>query len=210
MRIRKPSPAMVVAVIALVMASAGTSIAAIDYARNAGAVDGFSAVSAGSSTREARGRLVATARGGANPGRIPATFLADVVRGDPFGRYAEVPDNATGDAAEISSTGFGRLTASCSDQNATAGREDPTTRLVFANGSGSTLNLSRRVAGGAGEVSSVAPGTVEELTINGSSSFTIHLEAGGINVLIDGAVRQDGRGTPAAACLVFGTARIIR
>ncbi len=59
MRIRRPSPAMVVAIVALVMACAGTSIAAVNYASNAGAVDGLSAVRAGSVDRAA-GRLIAT------------------------------------------------------------------------------------------------------------------------------------------------------
>ena len=49
MRIRRPSPATVLSVVALVMATTGTAVAAVDFARNAGAVDRLSAVSAGSS-----------------------------------------------------------------------------------------------------------------------------------------------------------------
>jgi hypothetical protein len=61
---KRPSPSLVISLIALVMATTGTAIAAVDFARNAGAVDGKSAVSAGSSLSNARGKLVATARGG--------------------------------------------------------------------------------------------------------------------------------------------------
>ena len=64
MRPRRPSPAMVVAVIALVVALSGTAIAAVDYARNAGAVDGKSAVGAQASLGRAAGKLVATAADG--------------------------------------------------------------------------------------------------------------------------------------------------
>src|SRR3712207_4708016 len=80
MRLRMPSPAMVVALIALVVASSGTAFAVVNYARNAGAVDGRSAVSAGSSLGHAAGNVVATARTGRDKGRIPNRYLADVMR----------------------------------------------------------------------------------------------------------------------------------
>ena len=64
MKLRLPSPAMVVAVIALIVALSGTAIAAVDFARNAGAVDGKSAVGAKASLRSAAGKLVATSTGG--------------------------------------------------------------------------------------------------------------------------------------------------
>src|SRR3954467_7418717 len=75
MRIRKPSPSLVISIIALVMASTGSAIAAVSYARSAGAVDGRSAVGASSSLSHAAGRLVATASGGSHKGKIPVTFL---------------------------------------------------------------------------------------------------------------------------------------
>src|SRR4051812_50179315 len=78
MRLRRPSPGTVLSILAIVMATTGTAAAAVDFARNAGAVDKLSAVPAGSSNSRAKGNLVATARGGANSGQIPNKFLADV------------------------------------------------------------------------------------------------------------------------------------
>src|SRR5215208_4882872 len=78
MRISRPSPATVISIIALVMATTGTAVAAVDFARNSGQVDGISAVPASSSNSRAKGNLVATARGGSNVGQIPHKFLADV------------------------------------------------------------------------------------------------------------------------------------
>src|SRR5215207_6743541 len=96
MRFTKPSPSMVVASIALFVALGGTSIAAVSYARNAGKVDGKDARKASASRARAAGNLVATTRKGPHAGQIPGKFLADVPRSDPFGRYLEVTDNATG------------------------------------------------------------------------------------------------------------------
>ncbi|HEX6619135.1 MAG TPA: hypothetical protein VF024_05735, partial [Solirubrobacteraceae bacterium] len=81
MKLRLPSPAMVVAVIALIVALSGTAIAAVDFAHNAGAVDGKSAVGAKASLRSAAGKLVATSTGGDGKGQIPARFLDGVMRG---------------------------------------------------------------------------------------------------------------------------------
>ncbi len=120
MKIKPPSPAMGVALTALVMASTGTAVAAVSYATNAGKVDGKDAVSAKASNSRAAGDLVATASGGADKGKIPAKFLAGVQQGsaDSFRRFAGVPDNATDVASPISTLpGMGTLTATCSDQN---------------------------------------------------------------------------------------------
>ena len=64
MKIRRPSPSLVISVIALVIATTGSAVAAVSFARNAGAVDGRSAVSASSTLSHAAGRLAATARSG--------------------------------------------------------------------------------------------------------------------------------------------------
>ena len=80
MKFRRPSPSMVVALIALVLSTSGSAVAAVSYASRAGSVDGHSAVGA-SSSLQARGRnLVATAKGGPMSGQIPAKFLAGMVR----------------------------------------------------------------------------------------------------------------------------------
>lgn len=211
LRISRPSPAMVVALVALVMATTGSAVAAVNYARNAGAVDGKSAVSAGASLTSAKGRLVATAKGGENAGRIPGKFVADVVYGETFGRAQDVVDNAVGGATELNNTtGFGPITASCTDQDPAAGREDPRTVITYTNRAGDTVNVARRTGNSPSAVRNVANGTVEQFDISGSNTFTLHLERGGTNVLIDGAVRQDGAKSGSASCLVFGVARLVR
>jgi hypothetical protein len=207
MRISRPSPSMAVAAVALFVSLGGTSIAAVNYARNAGAVDGKSAVSASGSTAHAAGRLVATNASGPDKGRIPGKFLAGVPRTQTFGKAFDVADNAPGAPLTIGdAAGVGTLTATCNDQAAAAGVEDPTTTLNFVNTSGGTINMARRVGNGDGAVSPQPNQTLAPLTIAGSNTFFFHVQAPkGVNLLINGVVRQDGRGTPAASCLVYGT-----
>src|SRR6195256_259520 len=94
---------MVVAVIALIVALSGTAIAAVDFARNAGAVDGKSAVGAKASLRRAAGKLVATATGGTGKGQIPARFLEGVMRGGTMtlSKYLRTVDNQAGRATAL-------------------------------------------------------------------------------------------------------------
>jgi hypothetical protein len=206
MKISRPSPSMAVAGVALFVSLGGTSMAAVNYARNAGAVDGKSAVSASGTTAHAAGRLVATNRSGPAKGQIPSKFLSGVPRTQTFGRAFEVADNAPGAPQPIGAAGsIGTLTATCNDQNGAAGVEDPTTTLNFVNTSGETINIARRVGNGNGSVDPVANQTVAALTIAGSNTFTYHVERRGVNLLVNGVVRQDGRGTPAGTCLVYGT-----
>lgn len=210
MKIQAPSPAMGVALLALVVASSGTAVAATTYATNAGKVDGRDAVSSQTSTAKAAGKLVSTSGSGPTKGQIPGKFLADVMRGeaDSFARLTAVNDNAT-DVPGIVSTieGLGELSGTCGDQNAKAGVEDPISRLTFANKTGANINIARTVGNGAPELGVVAPGTVSTVTIGGSNTFRITLEQGGLNSVFDGVVRQDGRGTPDAQCLIYGFAQ---
>ena len=211
MKARMPSPAMIVALAALVMATTGSAIAAVTYATNAGAVDGKSAVSAGSLLKNARGKLVATARGGENAGRIPGKFVADVTYGERFGRKLDVPDNAAGGAIDLTGTeGLGKLTATCADQSGVPGREDPRTVITFTNGTRGFLNLVRSVGEGPPLIAPLAGGTVDRFAVDGSTTFRYYLEQSGTNVLINGVVRQDARNTPGASCLVYGTVQVVR
>ena len=75
MKPKLPSPAMVVAIMALLVALSGTAVAAVNFASNAGAVDGKSAVASSASLNSAAGKLVATQRSGAGKGRLAAKFL---------------------------------------------------------------------------------------------------------------------------------------
>jgi hypothetical protein len=205
MRIRKPSPSLVISIIALVMASTGSAIAAVSYARNAGAVDGRSAVGASSSLSHAAGRLVATASGGSHKGKIPVAFLANVPASTTFGRYSPVVDNTTGGTQTLNVNSLGTLSATCNDQDNRSGVLDPTTTLTFQT-SGSQVNFARSIGGSNATVVPMAPNTTQAITINGSNTFHVQVEAFGVDVIYDGQVRQDGRGGTAANCLLAGTA----
>jgi hypothetical protein len=208
-KIRRPSPAMVVACIALVMATTGSAVAAVSYATNAGKVDGKDAVYAGAKLSQAAGDLVATNRSGPDKGKIPGKFLADVMRGgaDSFSRNAEVVDNASDVPTAISSIpGLGTLSASCFDQNKKPGVEDPATTLTFGNTSGLPLNIARRVGERGPDVFPQLANTTSQFTVGASNTFRLHIEKQGTNYVIEGVVRQDGRNTPGAFCVVYGYA----
>jgi hypothetical protein len=207
MRIWHPSPATVIALLALVMATSGTAIAAVDFARNSGAVDGKSAVSSSSSLSRAAGRLVATNKGGVDKGRIPGKFVAGVMKGGSatWVKGTDVADNGTAAAEGILTVpGFGTLTTTCQDQNNRAGVEDPQSVLTFTNQSGTGLSLARTVGGSNPFVAGLANATVHQWTMAGSSTFRLSLEKGAQVVLVDGVVRQDGAGTGAATCFTWG------
>jgi hypothetical protein len=209
MRIRKPSPAMVVAIIALVMASTGSAVAAVSFARNAGAVDGRSAVSASSSNSTAAGNLVATRSKGSNAGKIPIKFLAGVAYADTFATFFDVGDNATGATVTVEPTTLGTLSASCSDQAGAAGVEDPTVTLTFANTSGRDVFYYRRVGNGNPTITTIANGTADSFTINGQNSFTIQAQTDTVMVEFEGFTRQFNVRTPSGNCSVSGTVQEI-
>jgi hypothetical protein len=204
MRIRKPSPALVVSIVALVMATTGSAVAAIDFARNAGAVDHLSAVGASSSLTRAAGKLVATARGGSHKGKIPGKFLANVPISTTFENAFQVPDNANGAPVTLNATGFGPVTASCNDQNNKAGVEDPSTTVSFADGTSQTLNIASTVGSAAPDVATLAPTALHTVTINGSNTFEFQVELAHVVVEVKGQVRQDGRGTANGVCFIAG------
>ena len=210
MKISRPSPAMAVACTALFVALGGTSIAAVNYARNAGAVDGRSAVKASTTTTRAAGRLVATNASGPNRGRIPGKFLAGVARASSFGSAVEVVDNATGAPATLGTApGIGTLTATCADQSNRPGVEDPITTITLNNSSGTTINVAKRVGGRDAEVLPQAPNTAQSITVGGSNTFELHAQNGPVSMVIDGVIRQDGRGTATASCLFYGTFTLV-
>ena len=201
---------MVVASIALFISLGGTSIAAVNYARNAGKVDGKDAVKAGASLNGAAGNLVATTRKGADKGTIPAKFIADVAKTTAFAQNLEVADNLQGAPAPLAATpGIGNFTVTCADQNGAAGTEDPTSTVTF--NSESAVNTSKRIGGSNGQVLAQPAGTAQGVTINGSNTFEFQVQAGdGTNLLVQGVVRQDGRNTAAATCLIYGTVLKVR
>jgi hypothetical protein len=205
MTFRKPSPAMVVAIVALVMSATGSAIAAVKFARNAGAVDHKSAVKASASNDRAAGRLVATRKSGVSKGKIPNKFLGQVSYTSTFSRLAGVEDNQAGAITPIAGTALGSLTAACNDQSNQAGTEDPTTTVTFISNQAVPVNFTREVGQQAPVVVSQAAGTQQSITINNSNVFRIVAELNGVDVVFDGQVRQDGRNTPTGSCLVAGT-----
>ena len=205
MKISRPSPSMVVAGIALFVSLGGTSMAAVTYASRAGSVDGKSAVYAGATLSQAAGKLVATTSSGADKGRLPGKFISDVGKTSTFSKIFEVADNAPGAPQTISTlSGLGSLTATCNDQANAAGVEDPISTIAFNNASGEIVNVARRVGNGDGALSVAPNQTSTSVAIGGSNTFVFHIERRSQNAIITGGVRQDGRGTPAATCVIFG------
>jgi hypothetical protein len=209
MRFRKPSPSMAVSLVALVMASTGTAVAAVNFARNAGAVDHKSAVPASSGKARAAGKLVATRAKGGDAGKFPNRFLAHVPYTSTFSRATGVVDNAQGNSIVLAGSRLGKLTASCNDQRAATGVEDPTVTFSFANGTGDSVNFARDIGTASTQVISVVKGAQGAFTINGSNTFRVQVEAKGVDAIFQGQVRQDGAGTASARCVVVGTAETI-
>jgi hypothetical protein len=204
---RRPSPAMVVACTSLFVALGGTSIAAVNYARDAGKVDGKSAVRADRSRNQAAGKLVATYRRGAHKGQLAHRFLSETPLGRSYGRALSVADNANSAPVTLADTGsLGNLTTTCSDQNPKPGIENPKSTVSFVNTTGGLLNVAKRVGAGQPAVEVSAPGTVSSVTILGSNTFEFEVGIGGTETLVQGVVRQDGANSAAATCLVYGTA----
>jgi hypothetical protein len=209
MRIRRPSPAMVVAIVALVMSTAGTSIAAVSFATNAGKVDGLDAVRAGSPD-SAAGKLVATARSGVRKGTIPNYHLSGVPHSDTFSQLFSVPDNQTGGVVALDTRELGTLSAQCSDENNTPGNENPTGRIVFTSTPAGQVNFARHVGSGTAASGILAPNTETSFAIGGANTFRLHAEALGVNVVYEGFVRQINQGTADAQCLIVGTVQRMR
>jgi hypothetical protein len=204
---------MVVAVIALVVALSGTAFAAVDFARNAGAVDGKSAVGAKASLREAAGKLVATSTGGKGKGRIPAHFVDGVMRGGTMtlSKYLHAPDNQAGRATPLLIVpGIGRFDARCDDVDPTPGTQTTRTSVTFTASVKQGVNVSRLLGRdiGSGQrpiVFGAHNGQPVSILASADGLFQLIMEAGARSVLVTGAARTNGPG-PAAACVIWGTA----
>jgi hypothetical protein len=205
---------MVVALIALVVSFSGTAFAVVNYARNAGAVDGRSAVSSNSSLRQASGNLVATARAGRDTGRIPARFLGDVMRGGSTSltRYIRVVDNQDGPVVPLAIIPkIGRLDAQCRDQDPAPGIESTQTVISFTASERGGVNVSRLLgrdiesARNAVVFTALKDRPVPILSL-ADNLFQLVLQARNRTVFVNGAGRSDANRSADAACLVFGLA----
>jgi hypothetical protein len=208
MRPRRPSPSMVVALIALVFAMTGTGVAqgVVRFALNAGKVDGKDAVTPAASNNFAAGKLVAMSRSGNLRGRLPLKFLDPAVPGARvFGRTADVVDNGAEVPFTIASVpGFGVLTATCSDENNATGNENPRTTITFGNTSGIPMEFARATGNGNVAVQILAPNQASSFTINASNTFDVQVQKLGTNVILEGVVRQEGVTTASARCINYG------
>ena len=220
MKLRRPSPAMTVAVIALVMSMTGGAIAAVNFAKNAGKVDGKHAVKAGAGEKKRAGNLVATYRSGKKRGKLPLRVVAGaasensvdrlsglVARGRNGAELIAVADNATTAAQTLINLEFGNLLVSCTDQQNQAGTENAATRLGITNHSGGAVNIARTLGGGEPVITTLADGIVENFTVGQQNTFSVQLQgAGNKTVLVEGTARQVGQGTADSACAVWATA----
>jgi len=68
------------------------------------------------------------------------------------------------------------------------------------------VNMARRVGSGDTTVVAVLANATDQFDIRGSNTFELHVERGGVNYMVNGVVRQDGRSGNAATCLVYGFA----
>jgi hypothetical protein len=211
---RLPSPAMVVAVIALIVALSGTAVAAVDFARNAGAVDGKSAVGAKASLRSAAGKLVATQTGGDGKGQIPARFLDGVMRGgtQTLSKYLRTVDNQAGRPTPLLIVpGIGRFDAQCDDVDPTPGTQTTRTSINFTASVAIGVHVSRLLGRdiGAGQrpaVFNAEKAQPVSILASADGLFEVIMEAKGRSVLIIGASRTDNGPGPQAACLIWGAA----
>jgi len=205
---------MIVAVIALIVALSGTAIAAVNYAQNAGAVDGKSAVGAKASLRSAAGKLVATSTGGSGKGRIPARFVDGVMRGGTttLSKYLRTTDNQAGRLTPlIIIPGIGRFDAQCDDIDPTPGTQTTRTSINFTASRVAGVNVSRLLGRDIGaserpQVFNAPKGQPVSILASADGLFEVIMESKGRSVLVTGAARTDNGPGPQAACLIWGTA----
>jgi hypothetical protein len=223
MKVKRPSPAMVVALIALVMSMTGGAIAAVNYAQNSGKVDGYDAVAAKSGTNKAAGNLVATYPGGKLKGKLPFRVLSGaasqgdldrlsglVARGRNGARLIPVPDNTATTAENVIDLELGNFQVSCFDQANAAGTENAATRITITNHSGVGMNLSRRVGTAAAEIVTLENNTTDTFDVGQQNTFEVQLQGtGNKTVLLEGTARQLGQGTADSSCAVWATAVIV-
>ena len=178
-------------------------------------MDGKSAVADGASSNAAAGRLVATQRKGAGKGRIAQRYLdvGGLARGatSTFGRAIQLIDNQSLAPVSIGDVaGLGTLSATCSDESATAGRLDPATTITFANTSGDAVNFARTV-NYAGDVDPAAAehGDARRSRSPARSRSRCTSSAPARTTSSTAWCARTGATPPAAQCVVYGVALTI-
>ena len=214
MRPSMPSPAMVVALIALVVALSGTAIAAVDFATNAGAVDSKSAVSSTASLALAKGKLVATANNGPSRGRLPGRFVDDVMRGgsSAISQYLRAVDNQPGPSSRSRrSTGSGASRRSAATRIPRPNVKSTQTIITFTASQPGGVNVSRLLGRDIenardGVVFTALPTQAVPIISLADTMFQLILQSGSKTVFMSGSARSDANRTPNAACLIWGIA----
>jgi hypothetical protein len=222
MKVKRPSAAMVVALVALVMSTTGGAIAAVNYAKNSSKVDGYDAVKAASSNSKAAGNLVATYPGGKLKGKLPFRFLSGAASTGSVSalagatpdarngaRLTAVPDNTSTTADTLIDLGIAALQVSCVDQAEQPSREDAATRVTIANTSGAAINVARRVGVAAPEINTFENATTDTFSVGGTNTFSAQVQGGDTTVLVEGTARQIGQNTADSACAVWATAIVV-
>ena len=224
MKLKRPSPAMVVAVVALVMSMTGGAIAAVNFANNAGAVDGKSAVKATKAGKaEAAGKLVATYQSGDNRGQLPLRIVAGAASQNSVDNLSE--------SVALGGTAHG-LIAVADNQTTAAGDAD---RRRARRPPG----LLRRPAGQRGhrerdhadQHHERLGGPVQPLALarerrsddhDARERHRPHVQRGSAEhvqrpapghgqqtVLVEGTAQQAGQGTADSSCIVWATAVLV-
>ena len=201
MKLKRPSPAMVVAVVALVMSTTGGALAAVNFAKNAGAVDGRSAVGPGAGNDRAAGKLVATDRSG----RFPSRFV-DAARTAGGAVLIATPDDGLSEPERVVDLELGSLSAACFDQRSKAGVENPATRFYVTNHSGGPLNVAHRAGRGRGSSRVLPAGGAVSFVVGSQAPIEVQLQNADRSVVVHGAARQAGRGSANGSCGAFATA----
>jgi len=224
MKLKRPSPAMTVAVIALVMSMTGGAIAAVNFAQNAGAVDGKSAIKASKAgKKKAAGKLLATYKSGDNRGQLPLKAVAGAASENDLEDLADaaaegrngvrsiaVADNQTTAPESMIDLGLGALQVSCNDQAGNPGNENAATRVSITNSSGSAVNLSRQLGGGEPTITTLADGIVHTFTVGQQNTFSVQLQGSGDRtVVVHGTALQVGQQTADSSCVVWATAFLV-
>jgi hypothetical protein len=212
MRRRMPSPAMVVALVALVVALSGTAVAAVDFARNAGAVDGKSAVSSNASRSTAAGKLIATQTAGSDKGQIPGRFVNDVMRGGATSISTSLPavDNQAGRVVAIATIpGMGKFEAQCRDQDPAPNVKSTQTIITFTASEPGGVNVSRLLGRDIdnsrdGIVFTALPNQAAPVISFADTMFQLILQAGKRTVFLSGSARSVANHTASASCLIWG------
>ncbi len=225
MKLKRPSAAMIVGLIALVMSMTGGAIAAVNFAHNSDRVDGFDAIKASKAgKKKAAGKLLATyGKGSDNRGQFPLRAVAGAASDNDLQDLADaaaegrngvrsipVADNQPTAADSMVDLGLGSLQVSCTDQNDNAGTENAATRVSITNSSGSPVNLSRQVGNGAPTITTLGNGIVSTFTVGQQNTFTVQLQGSSDRtVVVDGTALQVGQGTADSSCVVWATALLV-